>query len=172
MAATIAVLAGLQPHEPPEQGHLLTLSAIPTPQEAGLGLVPPTTASVPEPTTSDPRAVRDEASRSYRRPVTPTVTQPRPVAPVTVTPSGAKAFIYNHESGNNPTRVAGNGACGLGQAYPCGKLTCPLTQAGYACQDAWFTRYMEIKFTTWEHAMAVWISRAHRCGNDWCGGSW
>lgn len=75
-------------------------------------------------------------------------------------PSGdAKAFIYSHESGNNPASInRSSGACGLGQALPCSKMPCSLQD--YACQDNFFTGYMISRYGTWENARAFWI--AHR----------
>lgn len=73
--------------------------------------------------------------------------------------SVAKAFIYQHESGNNPAAInASSGACGLGQALPCSKLPCSLSD--YACQDNWFTGYMTSRYGTWEAAMAFWIAHS------------
>lgn len=69
----------------------------------------------------------------------------------------AKAFIYAHESGNDPTRVNSIGCRGLGQACPGSKLPC---DADYACQDAWFTNYALTRYGSWEAAYVFWI--AHR----------
>jgi hypothetical protein len=67
----------------------------------------------------------------------------------------AKAFIYSHESGNNPASVnASSGACGLGQALPCSKMPCSLSD--YACQDNFFTQYCLSRYGTWDAAMAFW----------------
>lgn len=61
-----------------------------------------------------------------------------------------------HESGNNPGAInTSSGACGLGQALPCSKLPCTLSD--YACQDRWFTGYMQSRYGTWENAQAFWI---------------
>lgn len=69
----------------------------------------------------------------------------------------AKMNVYMAESGNNPGAInASSGACGLGQALPCSKLTCTL--ADYACQDSWFTSYMRERYGTWENAWAFWQS--------------
>jgi hypothetical protein len=71
--------------------------------------------------------------------------------------SEAKAFIYAHESGNNPGSInKSSGACGLGQALPCSKMGCSLSD--YACQDAWFTGYMQSRYKTWSNAKAFWLS--------------
>jgi hypothetical protein len=69
----------------------------------------------------------------------------------------AKMFIYLHESGNNPSSVnTSSGACGLGQALPCSKLPCSLTD--YVCQDNWFTNdYMIPRYHTWENAEEHWL---------------
>lgn len=69
----------------------------------------------------------------------------------------AKAYIYQHESGNNPGAInASSGACGLGQALPCSKMPCSLDD--YACQDNYFTQYMEQRYGTWDNAYNWWIS--------------
>jgi len=79
------------------------------------------------------------------------VTAPAPA------PSDAKMFIYLKESGNNPNAVnKSSGACGLGQALPCSKMGCAL--GDYACQDAFFTKYMQNRYGTWENARAFWNS--------------
>jgi hypothetical protein len=84
---------------------------------------------------------------------------PRAVAPAPVASNAAKAFIYQHESGNNPSAInAGSGACGLGQALPCSKMGCSLSD--YACQDAYFTSYMLGRYGSWENAYAFWISHS------------
>ncbi len=86
---------------------------------------------------------------------------PKPVfppAPVAQASGGdAKMFIYMHESGNNPNSInRSSGACGLGQALPCGKMGCAL--GDYACQDAFFTNYMLNRYGSWENARAFWLS--------------
>lgn len=71
----------------------------------------------------------------------------------------AKAFIYQKESGNYPGAInKSSGACGLGQALPCSKLPCSLTD--YACQDVWFTNYMKQRYGSWENAKAFWLSHS------------
>lgn len=62
-----------------------------------------------------------------------------------------------HESGNNPGSInKSSGACGLGQALPCSKLPCSLSD--YACQDSWFTNnYMIPRYGTWANAKAFWL---------------
>lgn len=83
--------------------------------------------------------------------------KPEPVQAAPVPVSGAKAFIYQHESGNNPGAInASSGACGLGQALPCSKMPCSLSD--YACQDNFFTQYMLSRYGTWENAVAFWQS--------------
>lgn len=67
----------------------------------------------------------------------------------------AKAYIYQHESGNNPAAVNSIGCRGLGQACPGSKLPCSNTD--YACQDAWFTNYAISRYGSWEKAYSFWI---------------
>lgn len=91
------------------------------------------------------------------------IDKPKPVQPVqkpaaqpAANDGSAKAFIYARESGNNPGAVnASSGACGLGQALPCNKMPCSL--ADYACQDAYFTEYMQSRYGTWENAKIFWL---------------
>lgn len=85
------------------------------------------------------------------------VTAAAPTQAAPVSSNEAKAFIYQHESGNRTDAInAGSGACGLGQALPCSKLPCSLQD--YACQDAWFTQYMVSRYGTWENARAFWLA--------------
>lgn len=67
----------------------------------------------------------------------------------------SKMFIYMKESGNNPGAInRSSGACGLGQALPCSKMPCSLSD--YACQDNYFTGYMQSRYGTWDNAAAFW----------------
>lgn len=78
-----------------------------------------------------------------------------PTAYAAADDGSAKMFIYMHESGNNPGAINPNGgACGLGQALPCSKMGCSLSD--YACQDAFFTNYMLNRYGSWENAKAFW----------------
>lgn len=71
----------------------------------------------------------------------------------------AKSCIYMHESGNNPGAVnASSGACGLGQALPCSKMGCSLSD--YACEDAFFDRYAISVYGSWNNAWAFWQSHS------------
>lgn len=67
----------------------------------------------------------------------------------------AKACIYQKESGNNPGAInKSSGACGIGQAWPCSKMKCSLSD--YACQDAFFTNYAVQRYGSWEKAWQFW----------------
>jgi peptidoglycan hydrolase CwlO-like protein len=67
----------------------------------------------------------------------------------------AKSCIYSHESGNNPGSInASSGACGIGQAWPCSKMGCSLSD--YVCQDAFFTNYAIQRYGGWEQAWSFW----------------
>lgn len=82
-----------------------------------------------------------------------------PSAAVAYSPpaDGYKAYIYDHESGNNPGAInAGSGACGLGQALPCSKMGCTLSD--YACQDAYFDNYAISRYGSWENAYYFWVN--------------
>jgi len=69
-----------------------------------------------------------------------------------------KQFIYQHESGCRTNAINPIGACGLGQALPCGKMGCSLSD--FACQDAFFTAYAA-KYGGWAGAYAFWLQ------NNW-----
>lgn len=72
-------------------------------------------------------------------------------------PNSDKMFIYQKESGNNPGAInPSSGACGLGQALPCSKMPCSLSD--YACQDNFFTGYMKARYGTWANAKAFWLA--------------
>lgn len=86
-------------------------------------------------------------------PATTTTRAAAPAAPISN--NDAKAFIYQKESGNRTDAInPSSGACGLGQALPCSKLPCSLSD--YACQDAWFTNYAMQRYGSWENAAAFW----------------
>jgi hypothetical protein len=70
-----------------------------------------------------------------------------------------KDYIYSHESGcDRYARNTSSGACGLGQAWPCSKLPCSLSD--YVCQDRWFTNYAISRYGSWAAAYRYWV--AHR----------
>jgi hypothetical protein len=81
-----------------------------------------------------------------------------PVEPPKVEPVNTyKQYIYQHESNNNPQAInASSGACGLGQALPCSKLPCTLSD--YQCQDKWFENYAAVRYGGWENAYNWWIN--------------
>ena len=72
----------------------------------------------------------------------------------TISAAEAKAYIYQHESGNRTTAVNEIGCRGLGQACPGSKLPCG---DDYACQDTWFTNYMLQRYGSWQNAYAFWV---------------
>ena len=91
-------------------------------------------------------------------PVAPVVV-PTPVA-VPVSDSGCgdnymANYIYMHESGCRLNAIAPNGACGIGQAWPCAKLPCSLSD--YACQNAFFTDYANSRYGGWAGAYQPWL---------------
>lgn len=73
-----------------------------------------------------------------------------------VSADSAKAFIYAHESGNNPNATNPNGCYGLGQ--DCNGRVRTLCGADYACQDAFFTNYAMARYGSWAGALAFWQS--------------
>lgn len=68
-------------------------------------------------------------------------------------------YVFSHESGWRTDAVnASSGACGLGQAWPCSKLPCPLTKDGFDCQMSWFNNYAQQRFGGWEGAYNYWVA--------------
>lgn len=106
--------------------------------------------TVPQFTISKPVLVSAEAP--------PVSIQTPQASPEGVLDSSPKLYIYNKESGNKPTARNAGGCLGLGQACPGSKLlaVCPDLN-NYACQDAFFTRYMQNRYGTWENAKAFWL---------------
>lgn len=77
----------------------------------------------------------------------------------------AKAFMYCHESGNDPTARNAGGCYGLGQ--DCNGILEARCGADYACQDAYFSNeYMPRRYGTWEKAKAHWLARVPINGKD------
>jgi hypothetical protein len=63
--------------------------------------------------------------------------------------------IFMRESGNNPAAInASSGACGLGQALPCSKMPCSLSD--YNCQVNFFTSYAISRYGSWDNAWLFW----------------
>lgn len=76
-------------------------------------------------------------------------------AATTGTPdNAAKAYIYEHESSNNPDATNWLGCYGLGQ--DCSGQLKPLCGANYACQDQFFNNYAAQRYGTWANAQAFW----------------
>ncbi len=79
---------------------------------------------------------------------------PTPV--VTYSDNWYENWIFNKESGNNPGAINSNsGACGLGQALPCSKMPCSLSD--YDCQANFFTTYAQTRYNGWEGAYQFWV---------------
>lgn len=69
-----------------------------------------------------------------------------------------KLYIYNHESGNNPTRRNGSGCIGIGQACPGSKLLQACPNLDYACEDRYFTNYAMSRYGSWRNAYLHWLT--------------
>ncbi len=94
-----------------------------------------------------------DAKRSVQKAYAATV---KPSTPAPVSGNAAKDYIYQKESGNNPGAInKQSGACGIGQAWPCSKMGCSLTD--YACQDAYFTKYANDRYGGWQGAYNFWV---------------
>ena len=93
------------------------------------------------------------------------------IAPVeSISEAGAKAFIYQHESGNEPCKIYGGAvdcnyqgelACGVGQSNPCSKLRSVCSLSDYECQDNWFTDYVNARYGGWVGAYDWWVNQGH-----------
>lgn len=70
-----------------------------------------------------------------------------------------KAWIYNEESGNNPTRWNAEGCLGLGQACPASKLLAVCPTMDYGCEDTFFTNYMLVRYGSWQNAYDFHIAK-------------
>lgn len=101
--------------------------------------------------------------------VVPEQATPAPATSVELpsTEASAKAFIYEHESGDTLTSVNASGCVGLGQDCN-GQLAvaCPDWQTDYACQDKYFTSYMLSRYGSWTAAKAHWLARVPINGVD------
>lgn len=84
-----------------------------------------------------------------------------PVAPPRAAVSGCgdntyANYIYMHESGCRTDAINPIGACGIGQALPCSKMGCDLSD--YACENAFFTGYAMNRYGSWEAAYNFWLN--------------
>lgn len=89
--------------------------------------------------------------------VAPVVTYTAPVV-VGTTDCGSDpnmAYIYQHESGCRTDAIGPNGPCGLGQALPCSKLPCSLSD--WACQNIWFTQYCLSTYGSTYNCYIFWV---------------
>jgi len=73
-------------------------------------------------------------------------------------------FIYQHESGNDPSKENSIGCFGIGQ--DCNGIVKNRCGVDYACQDEYFTDYMKRRYGSWEIAKAFWLSRVPIKGKD------
>lgn len=79
-----------------------------------------------------------------------------PLAPVSGCGDNFYAnYIYTRESGCRTDAVNAGGCRGIGQACPGSKLPC--SNADYACQNAFFTRYAMDRYGSWEAAYNFWL---------------
>lgn len=63
--------------------------------------------------------------------------------------------LIARESSFDPTIVnKSSGACGLGQALPCSKMPCELTNEDAECQIVWIKQYITSRYGTVEKALA------------------
>jgi len=79
---------------------------------------------------------------------------PAPAPAISASAEQAKAFIYFHESSNNPNATNYLGCYGLGQ--DCNGIVRDLCGPDWACQDRFFTNYAMQRYGSWENALAFW----------------
>lgn len=77
-----------------------------------------------------------------------------------------KLFIYEHESGNDPTKYNSSGCVGLGQACPASKLLTECPTLDYTCEDNFFDNYANVRYGGWEQAYELGMSRGTTGIND------
>jgi hypothetical protein len=69
-------------------------------------------------------------------------------------------YIYMHESGCRTDAFGSltslGRACGIGQALPCSKMGCSLSD--YGCQNAFFTQYANDRYGGWHNAYIYWVN--------------
>lgn len=110
----------------------------------------------------DPVPEPQTALETAPEPVAVTYTAPAYTAPVVgVTGCGSDpnmAYIYQRESGCRTDAVGPNGPCGLGQALPCSKMGCSLSD--WACQNNFFTAYALSVYGSTYNAMLFWQSHS------------
>ncbi|HEY4161149.1 MAG TPA: LysM peptidoglycan-binding domain-containing protein [Candidatus Saccharimonadales bacterium] len=112
--------------------------------------------TAPAPAVAPARATAQAAApQPVTRSVAPAVTATTAATASTGTPdNAAKAYIYAHESSNNPNATNAEGCYGLGQDCS-GKLK-PMCGSDYACQDAFFDNYAQQRYGGWANAQAFW----------------
>ena len=94
-----------------------------------------------------------EAQKVVITPPAPIVAYTAPTQPTDA--SNPMLQIFMRESGNNPSAInASSGACGLGQALPCSKMPCSLSD--YNCQVNFFTSYAVSRYGSWDNAWLFW----------------
>lgn len=73
------------------------------------------------------------------------------IAGAGITDTANASYLIGVESGCNPNAVnASSGACGVGQALPCGKTGCEMGDG--ACQTRWMNGYVKGRYGSWQAA--------------------
>ncbi|HET6924339.1 MAG TPA: LysM domain-containing protein, partial [Candidatus Saccharimonadales bacterium] len=114
----------------------------------------PTPAPAPQPAPAPAPAASAPAPAETTESAPVATVAPAKVSAPAVTGNAAKAYIYSHESGNNPAAVSPNGCFGLGQ--DCNGVVRAKCGTDYACQDAYFTNYAISRYGSWDAAAAFW----------------
>jgi hypothetical protein len=111
---------------------------------------------------ADAEAAQKAAQAAAQQAATARAAQARvstsPAPALTGSDAEYKLYIYQHESGNNPTRANSAGCLGLGQACPGSKLLAVCPTLDYACEDNFFTGYALSRYGSWAGAYSFWLS--------------
>ncbi len=82
------------------------------------------------------------------------------IAGAGITDTSSASALIARESGCNPYAVnQSSGACGVGQALPCGKTGCEMGDG--ACQTRWMNQYVIGRYGSWSAALG------HSYANGW-----
>jgi LysM repeat protein len=83
---------------------------------------------------------------------------PQPVAVSGCGDNDSANYIYRHESGCNTSAMNAGGCYGIGQ--DCNGIVSARCGADYACQNEYFTNYVNNRYGGWDGAYAFWLNNS------------